>query len=132
MSVLTVFNINDVNGVVLVSWFLTVNIFQTSFWLLTLNRQTLSWFILKRQSLLKTRSGTLCCDILSVNIIYKQIAFELIRSKPFRWISEKFLRRSLFQMLILAKKMQLTFKWPAVCTFVFLQILLSRGLENWL
>ena len=38
MSMLTIFNINDVNGVVVVSLLLTVNIFQTLFKLLTLNR----------------------------------------------------------------------------------------------
>ena len=53
-----------------------------------------------------------------------QIAFELIPSQPYGWISEKFLRRSLLQTLILAKKMQLPFK-TACCTFAFLKILFS-------
>ena len=57
MSILTIFNINDVSGVVLVSLLLTVNIFQTFFLLLTLNWQTFDWFISKRQTYLKTRSG---------------------------------------------------------------------------
>ena len=60
MSVLTIFNIDDVNGVVVVSLLLTVKIFQTLFYLLTLNRQTFAWFILKRQISLKTRSGISC------------------------------------------------------------------------
>ena len=63
----------------------------------------------------------ICCSILNVNKIYKQIEFELIPSKSFRWISKKFLW-NLLQMLILAKKMQLTFKMTW-----FLQDLL----ENW-
>ena len=39
MLILTIFNIKDVNGVFLVSLLLTVNIFQTLFQLLTVNRQ---------------------------------------------------------------------------------------------
>ena len=53
-------NINDVNGVFLVSLLLTVNIFQTLFQLLTVNRQTLAWFISNRQTHLKTKSGISC------------------------------------------------------------------------
>ena len=53
-------NINDVNGVFLVSLLLTVNIFQTLFQLLTVDRQTLAWFISNRQTHLKTKSGISC------------------------------------------------------------------------
>ena len=59
MSMLTIFNINDVNSFVLMSLMLTVHMYQTLFKLLTLNRQTFAWFILKRQTFLKTRSGIL-------------------------------------------------------------------------
>ena len=48
--------------------------------------------------------------ILNVNKVYKQIAFELLPSKTYLLISGEFLRRSLFQTLILAKKLQLIFK----------------------
>ena len=57
MSMLTIFKINDVISAVVVSLLLTVDIFQTLFLLLTLKRQTFAWFILKRQTLLKTRPG---------------------------------------------------------------------------
>ena len=60
MSMLTIININDVSGVILVSLLLTVNIFQTLLELLTLNRQKLPWFILKSQTLLKRRSSISC------------------------------------------------------------------------
>ena len=59
MSMLTIFNINDVSGVALLSLFLTVTISQTLFYLLTLNRQTFALFILKRSTFL-TRSGISC------------------------------------------------------------------------
>ena len=126
---ITIFNINDVNGVVLVSLLLTVNIFQTSFKLLSLNRETLVWFILKRLSLWRQHRVyyALCCNILSVNKICQQIAFELIPSKQYKWISEKFLRWS-FRRWFWLKRWSLHSKWPAVCTFVFLLILLSTRL----
>ena len=62
MSMLMIFNVNDVNGVVLVSLLLTVNTFQNFALIveLTLNRQMFSWFILKRQTFLKARSGMSC------------------------------------------------------------------------
>ena len=49
--------------------------------------------------------------------LFKQIAFELISSQPHGWISEKYLRRSLLQTLILAKTMRLILKMTW-CTFV--------------
>ena len=117
MSILTIFNINDVSGVVLVSLLLTVNIFQTFFLLLTLNWQTFDWFISKRQTYLKTRSGISC---FMYYFKCEQIAFELIPSQPYGWIREKFLRRSLLQNVILAKKMQLTFKMTCcMCNCLF-------------
>ena len=93
-----------------VSLLLTVNIFHTLFLLLTLNRQTFTWFILKRQTFLKIRSG---------NKIYSQIAFELIPSQRYGWISEKFLRRKLLQTLVVARKMQLTVKMTC-CVYICL------------
>ena len=60
MSMLTIFNINDVNGVVMVPLLSTVNIFQTFFLLLTWNRQTFSRFRFKKQTFLKTRSSISC------------------------------------------------------------------------
>ena len=80
MSILTIFNINDVSGVVLVSLLLTVNIFQTFFLLLTLNWQTFDWFISKRQTYLKTRSGISC---FMYYFKCEQIAFELTPSQPY-------------------------------------------------
>ena len=59
MSILTIFNINDVSCVALLSLFLTVTISQTLFYLLTLTRQTFALFILKRSTFL-TRSGISC------------------------------------------------------------------------
>ena len=50
MSMLKIFNVNDVSGVVLVSLLLTVDIFQTFFKFLTLNRQKFAWFKLKIQN----------------------------------------------------------------------------------
>ena len=47
------------SSVVLVSLLFTVNTFQTLFYLLTLNRNTFACFILKSQTLFKTRSGIL-------------------------------------------------------------------------
>ena len=44
----------------MVSLLLTVNIFYTLFYLLTLNRQTFAGFILKRQTPLKTTLGITC------------------------------------------------------------------------
>ena len=60
MSILMINNINNVSGVILVSLLLTVNIFQTLLWLLNLNKPMFAGFILKRQTLLKTRSGISC------------------------------------------------------------------------
>ena len=60
MLILTIFNIKDVSGVFLVSLLLTVNIFQTLFQLLTVNRQTFAWFISNRQTHLKTKSDISC------------------------------------------------------------------------
>ena len=60
MSMLMIFSINDVSGVVLMSLFLTVNIFQTLFYLLTLSRQGFAIFKLKRKTFLKTRSCISC------------------------------------------------------------------------
>ena len=60
MSMLMIFNINNVNGIVLVSLLLTVNIFQILFSLLTLKRQTFAWFIMKRETFLMTRSDISC------------------------------------------------------------------------
>ena len=55
--------------IVLMSLLLTMNIFHTFFLLLTLNRETFVGFILKGQTLFKTRSGVPCvllfCSILS-------------------------------------------------------------------
>ena len=120
---ITIFNINEVNGV-LVSLLLTVNIFQTSFKLLSLTRETLVWFILKRLSLLKTASGILCvcCNILSVNKICQQIAFELIPSKQYKWISEKF-----FAFTIFAKKLYRTNSKYMLYNFFLLSLLTTRS-----
>ena len=104
MWMLIIFSINDVNGVVLVSLLLTVNIFQTLLQLLTFNRQAFAWFILKRQTFLKTRSGITCVMYYSEceqNLLTNSI-WTYIPSQPYGWIGEKILRRSLLQTLILA------------------------------
>ena len=126
-SMSTIFNINDVNGVVLVSLLLILNIFQTIFQLLTLNRLTFACFILKRQTLLKTRSGVSwvmyyfkCEQILLTNSIWTYT------SKPYGWISEEFLRWNLLQTLILTKKMQLTYKMTCCMYICLFTVLLAR------
>ena len=45
----------------------------------------------------------LCFSSLSVKKVYEQIAFELISSQPYEWVSEKILQRNELQTLILAK-----------------------------
>ena len=77
----------------------------------------------------QTRSGISCVvlSILTVNKICQKIAFELISSQPYGYISEKVLRRSLLSSFFLAANMRLKFKM-ACCTFVFIQILLAGRL----
>ena len=113
--------INDVNGVVLVSLLLTVNIFQTLFLLLLWTGKRLLGLYWKCYHFWRQNRVyyALYCSILSVNKIYKRIAFELITSKPYRWISKKFLQRSLFQTLILAKKIGFTFN-ITYCMYIYL------------
>ena len=78
----------------------------------------LTWFILKRQIFLKARSGisyVIYYFVHEQNLLKK--VFELIPSNPYGLISEKFLRRSLLQTLMLAKKMQLSFEM-ACCMYI--------------
>ena len=126
---LKILNINDVNGVGLVSLLLTVNIFQTFFLLLTLNKQTFAWLILIRQIFLKTRSG------ISYVMYYFKCAKNLLTISIWTytittiWVYQwEIFAKEFTLTLIFAKNMQLTFKWAVVCTFVFLQILLATRL----
>ena len=100
----------------LIPLLLTVNILQTLFYLLTLNKQTFAGFILKIKTLLKTRSGIPCVILLcfKCELILLPITFELISSQPYKRISQKFLPRSLLQTLIQAKKMLLIFKMTSL------------------
>ena len=121
-SMLTIFNINNVSGVVLLSLFLTVNISQTYSNCCLWTGKCLHYSYWKGKHFWRQdRTYHALCIILSVNKIYWQIAFELIPSQPYGRISEKFLRRSLLQTLILVKKMQLTFKMTCcmhICLFI--------------
>ena len=129
MSILKILNINDVNGVGLVSLLLTVNIFQTFFLLLTLNKQTFAWLILIRQIFLKTRSGIsyvmyyFKCEknLLTISIW----TYTITTIWVYQW---EIFAKEFTLTLIFAKNMQLTFKWAVVCTFAFLQILLATRL----
>ena len=70
----------------------------------------------------------LCCIILSVNKIYKPIALELHHQNPTGESVRNFCERVCFRRWFRRKRCSSHSKWPAVCIFVFLQILLSRRL----
>ena len=71
---------------------------------------------MKTQTFLKKRSGILW--------VIHYFKCELIPSQPYGWISEGVYFRRWFWL----KKCSSYSKWPAVCIFVFLQILLTRRL----
>ena len=61
MPMLTIFNINDVIGVVLMSFLLTVNIYQTLFYLIVdFEQANVSLVHIEKATILKTRSGIPC------------------------------------------------------------------------
>ena len=101
ISMLTIFNIKDVSAVALVSLLLTVNIIQTLFCLLTLNRQKFALFKLKSQTLLLT------------NCVWTYIIITLQVNESVRTFCEGVCFRRWFWL----KRFSSHSKWPAVWTY---------------
>ena len=114
---------NQDNGVVLISLLLIVNVFQTccDCWLWTGRAFPDSYWKDKHFWRQDRSYHALCCSILLTNSIWTYTFTNL------RWIGENFLRNSLLQTLIMAKKMRLTFKITC-CTCFLLKILLAGRL----
>ena len=106
------------NGVAPASSLLIVNIFETcsNCWLWTGKRLPRSYW--------KEKNFWRLYHAIYFSILKFINKWHLISSQPHRWIIffEKFLRRSLLQTLILAKKMRLKFRLTC-CIFVFFVIL---------
>ena len=97
---------------------------------MTLNRQTLLGLYWKDYRFWRQDRVyyALCCSILSVNKIYKQIAFEITPSKPYGESVRNFCEGIYFRPWFWLKRCSSHSKWLAVYTFAFLQIFVSRRL----